>query len=89
MSTEVKWIKVSEQTAPEGELVETKLDDHNGCRNVQVLRRNGNLWFTSDDSMYVYYTPTHWHPISKLEVDAIKAKLVSAAQAAVDRAKAM
>jgi hypothetical protein len=24
------------------------------------LKRQGNLWYTPDGSMYVYYTPTHW-----------------------------
>lgn len=54
------WIKVSEQLPPEGAVVETKIDDGNGCRNVQKLQRNGRLWSLPDGSMYVYYTPTHW-----------------------------
>jgi hypothetical protein len=53
------WRPVS--TAPEGEVVETKIDDGNGERNVQPLKRSGNLWFI-DGGMYVYYTPTHWRP---------------------------
>lgn len=40
----------------------TKIDNENGCRNEQPLKRRGNLWFLPDDSMYVYYTPTHWTP---------------------------
>ena len=48
-------------TAPEGTVVETKIDDGNGERNVQPLKRSGNLWFI-DGGMYVYYTPTHWRP---------------------------
>lgn len=47
-------------TAPERTEVETKIDDGNGCRNEQRLRRQGRLWFFPDMSMYVYYTPTHW-----------------------------
>lgn len=31
-----------------------------GPRNVQPLIRKGRLWFFTDMSMYVYYTPTHW-----------------------------
>lgn len=47
-------------TAPEGVVVETKIDDKDGVRNVQTLKRQGRLWFYPDGSMYVYYTPTHW-----------------------------
>jgi hypothetical protein len=48
-------------TAPEGEIVETKIHDENGARNIVKLARKGRLWFTSPDGvMYVYYTPTHW-----------------------------
>lgn len=54
------WIKVSEQLPPEETVVETKIDDGKGCRNVQKLKRRGRLWFFPDGSMYVYYTPTHW-----------------------------
>jgi hypothetical protein len=49
-------------SAPEGTIVETKMDDERGCRNEQPLRRSGRLWFFPDGSMYVYYTPTHWRP---------------------------
>lgn len=52
------WLPSS--TAPEGLKVETKIDDGDGPRNVQSLIRRGSLWFLPDDSMYVYYTPTHW-----------------------------
>ncbi len=48
------------ETAPEGEVVETKIDDADGVRNVQKLKRQNRLWFYPDMSMYVYYTPTHW-----------------------------
>ena len=51
------WIPTTEPP-PEGIKVETKIDDQNGVRNVQVLKRSGRLWF--DDGVYVYYTPTHW-----------------------------
>lgn len=44
----------------DGEVVDTKIDDEKSCRNEQRLRRRGRLWFTEDDAMYVYYTPTHW-----------------------------
>jgi len=46
--------------APEGVVVETKIDDERGERNHGKLIRRGNLWFVADGSMYVYYRPTHW-----------------------------
>ena len=46
--------------APEGVAIETKIDDEHGPRNIQVLTKRNNLWWVSDGSMYVYYTPTHW-----------------------------
>lgn len=46
--------------APDGEVVETKIDDEHGERNHALLKRRGRLWFFPDMSMYVYYTPTHW-----------------------------
>ena len=48
------------ETAPEGVEVMTKIDDEYGCRNEQPLRRQKNLWWFPDGSMYVYYRPTHW-----------------------------
>jgi len=47
-------------SAPEGVIVETKLEGANGTRNEQSLIRHGLLWFFPDESMYVYYIPTHW-----------------------------
>ena len=52
-------------TAPADEVVETKLDDGRGVRNVALLKRRGRLWFFPDDSMYVYYAPTHWRAALK------------------------
>ena len=51
------------ETAPEGEEIMTKIDDKGGERNKQSLKRQRNLWFFPDMSMYVYYTPTHWMPL--------------------------
>ena len=48
------------RTAPNNRVVETKIDDEKGVRNQQDLKRQDNLWFYPDGSMYVYYTPTHW-----------------------------
>ena len=55
-----EWQSVD--TAPDGVVVETKIDDAQGVRNVQPLKRQGRLWFVPDGAMYVYYTPTHWRP---------------------------
>lgn len=62
-------------TAPDGKTVMTKIDDAAGCRNEHALRRSGNLWFVPDGSMYVYYRPTHWRPLTFDERNAEAAKL--------------
>jgi len=54
------WQPTNVVPAPEDQVVQTKIDDDGGVRNVQLLRRRGNLWFFPDMSMYVYYTPSHW-----------------------------
>lgn len=54
------WIRVDHQLPAEGVVVDTKIDDSHGLRNEQQLKRKGRLWFFTDGSMYVYYTPTHW-----------------------------
>ena len=61
-----KWIRCSDRSPPCDRVVETKLDDEQGCRNVQPLKQvtgAGKLWFFPDGEMYVYYTPTHWRPM--------------------------
>lgn len=57
------WIKVSEQLPTQNKVVETKIDDENGIRNIGLLKLKGNLWWLRDESMYVYYHPTHWRII--------------------------
>lgn len=65
MKTE--WIAVVNQVPPEGIVVQTKIDDEQGCRNEQSLVRHGALWFfPSRREMYVYYTPTHWKPVENV-----------------------
>jgi hypothetical protein len=54
------WTALVDALPPEGEVVETKIDDVRGVRNEQPLKRQGTLFFFPDGSMYVYYTPTHW-----------------------------
>lgn len=58
----MEWISVNTLLPKNGEVINTKIDDSKGERNVQELKRSGSLWFYPDGSMYVYYTPTHWKP---------------------------
>lgn len=53
-------IECNKQLPPEGQIVFTVIDDAKGRRNEQCLKRRGGLYFHPDDSMYVYYSPTHW-----------------------------
>lgn len=54
------WLPASQ--APEGVVVETKIDDHLGVRNEQKLYRDGGMWFMPipNGGTYVYYRPTHY-----------------------------
>ncbi len=54
------WTQTADELPPMGLVVETKIDDGEGVRNVQTLMRDGGLWWFPDRSMYVYYRPTHW-----------------------------
>ena len=56
----MSWINCLHRLPPNRLKVETKIEDDKGCRNEQILKRNNSLWFIQDDSMYVYYSPTHW-----------------------------
>lgn len=56
-----QWKDLKRSAPPkDGEIVWTKIDDHRGERNVQKLKKQGNLWFTPDGAIYVYYEPTHY-----------------------------
>lgn len=57
------WKPIS--TAPENKVVNIKIDEKDGIRNEQKLKRQGLLWFYPNMSMYVYYTPTHWAEVSE------------------------
>lgn len=59
-SNEREWIPVSDRLPTDGAMVATKIDDAQGCRNETTLKKQGNLWYFPDGSMYVYYRPTHW-----------------------------
>jgi hypothetical protein len=54
------WIPCKRALPPDKVVVETKVDDAKGVRNVQTLIRHRGLWWFEDMSMYVYYSPTHW-----------------------------
>lgn len=56
------WFDTQTQPPQNGQIVTTCIRDAAGTRNEQELKRQGNLWFLPDGSMYVYYTPTHWKP---------------------------
>jgi hypothetical protein len=62
----IEWIECAKQEPPEGEMLETKIDDERGVRNQQTLLSRGNLWWTGKgaDAIYVYYRPTHWRPMT-------------------------
>ena len=53
------WILCKAAMPPDGVTVLTKIDDADGCRNIQPLWKQGRLWFAQSD-LYVYYEPTHW-----------------------------
>ncbi len=55
-----QWKLISEEKPPEGRTIKTKIQDQLGSRNEDYLIKKGNLWWTPDMKMYVYYTPTHW-----------------------------
>lgn len=50
------WNHTSSQLPNEGVVVSTVSEG--GME--QELKRQGNLWFYPDGSMYVYYTPVKW-----------------------------
>lgn len=57
------WISCKNLLPKEEKIVETIINDEHGKRNRTLLKRQGRLWFLPDDSMYVYYTPTHWREV--------------------------
>jgi len=55
-----QWIACRTRLPDDGVPVQTKIDDGNGVRNIRTLKLKGKLWWFENDSMYVYYNPTHW-----------------------------
>ena len=46
----------------------TRIDDEDGIRNEQSLKRSGDVWFHSGFGGYrIYYTPTHWRELKEGE----------------------
>lgn len=54
------WISVKERLPENNVVVHARMNER---RVVTDLKRNGNLWFLPDESMYIYYAPTHWKPL--------------------------
>ena len=52
------WNRTADVLPPDGEEVIVM----NGHVET-TLKRNGNMWFLPDWSMYVYYTPKVWRPL--------------------------
>lgn len=71
----LEWIKITTDVPTEGQIVETKIEDSKGTRNNALLVRHGGLWYFADESMYVYYTPTHWRKPLARDVQTELSKL--------------
>lgn len=50
------WERTASKLPPEDKLVNTLSEGGIEAK----LKRQGNLWFVEDGSMYVYYTPVFW-----------------------------
>jgi hypothetical protein len=58
-----QWIPLYLLKPNTNRIVETKISDSKGERNIANLRFEKNHWWHDDMSMYVYYAPTHWREI--------------------------
>jgi len=45
---------------PQNKIVRTKIDEEGNVRNESRLMLKGTIWWTPDESIYVYFIPTHW-----------------------------
>lgn len=73
--------------APDGVVFMTKIDDEKGARNQTTLKRGGNLWWTPDGEMYVYYRPTHYRELTDAETRTERGRLMAKADAKEAEAK--
>jgi hypothetical protein len=62
-------------SAPQNQVVMTKISDEKGERNEGPLFKSGQMWWTPDGEMYVYYRPTHWRPLSAGESRDLRDRL--------------
>ncbi len=58
--SEKPWLPIAD--APEGVVVNTRINDSSGPRNEARLKRRGRLWWLPSGEMYVYYSPTEYQP---------------------------
>jgi hypothetical protein len=82
--SDVEWRSAA--TAPEHAVVMTKIDDDKGVRNEQALRRDGRMWWSPDGEMYMYYTPTHYRPLTESEDAEWRDKIMKKAAALAAKA---
>ena len=54
------YTPITQSIVPEGIVLQTCIIENDGIRMEQPLIKEGNLWWTADRKMYIYYTPTHW-----------------------------
>ena len=54
---DINWKQTAQELPPENVVVST-ISPASGME--QTLKREGNLWWAPDGSMYVYYTPSMW-----------------------------
>lgn len=57
------WYDVESNPPESGTLVECTTPGG----DVRVLKRSGNMWFVPDGSVYVYFTPVKWRPLTEQE----------------------
>jgi hypothetical protein len=55
----MSW-KLIDKYTPQSQILETCIIENGKIRNEQRLILKGNLFWLTDMSMYVYYTPTHY-----------------------------
>ncbi|CAJ0719460.1 hypothetical protein LMG6871_02879 [Ralstonia edaphis] len=80
-----EWIEMSEGSLPpEGEIVMTR----DSSAHETTLKRIGRLFYFPDMSMYVYYTPRAWRPLTDAEVEKEIAEIEAKADAKAKASRA-